>query len=53
MSIYHYCTYQVIIVSYFVNVWTLGGNNDIHIFSHKQSFVVFSPINIKVALTTR
>lgn len=53
MSTYHYCTYQVIVVSYFVNIWTFGGNNNIHIFSYEQRFIASSPVNIKVTFTER
>lgn len=48
-----HCTYQVIIVSYFVNIWTLGGNNNIQEFSHEHGLVVFSPSNINVTLAER
>lgn len=47
------CTYQVIIVSYFVNIWTFGGNNNIQIFSYEHRFIVSSPVNIKVTLAER
>lgn len=53
VEIAHHCTYQVIIVSYFVDIWTLGGNNNIQEFSHKHGLVVFSPSNINVTLAER
>lgn len=46
----HGCTYQVIIVSYFVNIRTLGGDDNIQIFSHKHGLVVFSPADVNVTL---
>lgn len=53
MQFYHYYTYQVIIVSYFVNVWTFGGNNNIQIVSHEQRFIGSRPVNVKVTLAER
>lgn len=49
----HGWTYQVIIVSYFVDIWALGGNHNIQVFSHKHGLVVFSPSDVNVTLAER
>lgn len=53
VGIAHGCPYQVIIVSYFVDIRTLGGNNNIQVFSHKHGLVVFSPSDVDVTLAER
>jgi hypothetical protein len=40
-------------VSYFVDIWALGGNHNIQVFSHKHGLVVFSPSDVNVTLAER